>query len=131
MRCPSAAHLASWAGLCPGNEKSAGKRKSGRTRPGDPHLRATLVEAARFTARPKNTYLSAQYHRIVARRGGKPPAAVAHTILVIIYHMLKEGTAYQDLGVNYFDRLNRDAVARRVVKRLEALGYKVTLEEPA
>lgn len=82
---PSAAHLASWAGLCPGNNESAGKRKSGRTRHGDPHLRRTLVEAARSAARTKNTYLSARYHRIAARRGGNRAAvAVAHTILVII-----------------------------------------------
>ena len=131
-RFPSAAHLASWAGLCPGNNESAGKRKSGRTRPGNPHLRTTLVEAARSAARTKNTYLSAQYHRLAARRGGNRAAvAVAHTILVIIYHMLKEGTAYQDLGADYFDKLNHDAVARRAIKRLEALGYKVTLEEAA
>jgi len=131
-RFPSAAHLASWAGLCPGNNESAGKRKSGCTRPGNPHLRTTLVEAARSAAHTKNTYLSAQYHRIAARRGGKRAAvAVAHTILVIIYHMLEEGTAYQDLGRDYFDRLNHDAVARRAIKRLEALGYKVTLEQAA
>ena len=131
-RFPSAAHFASWAGLSPGNNESAGKRKSGRTRHGNPHLRTTLVEAARSTTRMRDTYLSAQYHRIAVRRGSKRAAvAVAHTILVIIYHMLKEGTAYQDLGRDYFDRLNRDAVARRAVRRLEELGYKVILEEAA
>ena len=129
---PSAGHLASWAGLCPGNNESAGKRKSGRTRHGNPHLRQALVEAAQAAAHTKDTYLSAQYHRIAARRGAKRAAvAVAHSMIVIIYHMLREGTAYQDLGSNHFDELNRNATVRRAVKRLEALGYKVTLEEAA
>ena len=129
---PSAAHLASWAGLCPGNNESAGKRKNGRTRHGNPHLRHALVEAAHSAARTKDTYLSSQYHRIAARRGSKRAAvAVAHTILVIIYHMLKKGTLYQDMGSKYFDQLNRDAVARRAIKRLEALGYIVTVEAVA
>jgi len=101
-------------------------------RPGNPHLRTTLVEAARSAARTKNTCLPAQYHCLAARHGGNRAAvAVAHTILVIIYHMLKERTAYQDLGADYFDKLNHDAVARRAIKRLEALGYKVTLEQAA
>jgi len=131
-RFPSAAHFASWVGLCPGNNESAGKRKSGRTRPGNPHLRTTLVEAACSAARTKNTYLSAEYHRLAARRGGNRAAvAVTHSIIVIIYHMLKEGTAYRDLGRDCFDKLNHDAVARRAIKRLETLGYKVTLEEVA
>jgi hypothetical protein len=129
---PSPAHLASWAGLCPGNNESAGKRKSGRTRHGNPHLRRALAEAANSAAHTKDQYLSAQYHRIAARRGGKRAAvAVAHTMLAIIYHMLKEGTVYQDMGSKYFDELNRDAVARRAIKRLEALGYKVTVEAAA
>lgn len=131
-RFPSAAHLASWAGLSPGNNESAGKRKSGRTSHGNPYLRATLVEAAHSAARTRGTYLSALYHRIASRRGSKRAAvAVAHTIIVIIYHMLKGGTTYQDLGCNYFDRLNRDVLVRRAVKRLEELGYKVTLEDAA
>lgn len=128
-RFPSAAHLASWAGLCPGNNESAGKRKSGKTRKGNPWLRETLVEAARAAARTKGTYLNAQYHRIAARRGTKRAAvAVAHTILVSAYHMLKNGMTYQDLGFDYFDKRNKDALARGMTKRLQALGYKVTLE---
>ncbi len=128
-RFPSAAHLASWAGICPGNNESAGKRKSGRTRKGNPHLRATLVEAARGAARSKGTYLSALYHRIAARRGSKRAAvAVGHAILVAIYHMLKTGTPYQDPGPDYFDKLNKQAIVKRAVKRLETLGYKVTLD---
>jgi transposase len=129
-RFPSAAHLASWAGLCPGNNESGGKRKSGRTRKGDAWLRETLVEAARAAARTKGSYLGAQYRRIAARRGGKRAAlAVAHSILVIIYHMLKDGTVYSDLGDTYFDQRDKLAVARRARKRLAALGFTVTIEE--
>lgn len=130
-RFPSAAHLASWAGLCPGNNQSGGKRLHGRTRKGDPWLRETLVEAARAAARTKGSYLGAQYRRIAARRGGKRAAlAVAHTMLVIIYHMLRDGTVYQDLGDTYFDHRDKTAIARRAKKRLEALGFTVTIEEP-
>ena len=126
---PSAAHLASWAGLCPGNNESAGKRKSGRTRKANPYLRSILVEAAQAAGHSKNTYLGAQYHRLAARRGAKKAAvAVAHSIIVIIYHMLTDGTIYQDLGPAYFDLRDRQALQRRLVRRLEALGNKVTLE---
>ncbi|RKO65486.1 IS110 family transposase [Desulfofundulus salinus] len=129
-RFPSDAHLASWAGICPGNNESAGKRLSGKTRKGNPHLRAALVRAARAAARTKGTYLSALYHRLAARRGANRAAiAVGHAILVIIYHLLKKGTRYQDLGSDYFDKLAEKAVVSRTVARLEALGYKVTLEK--
>lgn len=95
-RFPTAGHLASWAGMCPGNNESAGKRKSGKTRKGSPWLREALTEAARAAGRTKNTYLASQYHRIAARRGANRAAlAVGHTILVIIYHMLKHGTIYK------------------------------------
>jgi len=128
-RFPTAAHLASWARLCPGNNESAGKRKSGRTGPGNPWLRAALVEAAWAAARTKNTYLSAQYHRLAARRGAKRAiVAVAHSILVIIYNLLQRGTTYQDLGGNYFDERDRQTAVRRAIQRLQRLGYKVTLE---
>jgi len=129
-RFPSAAHLASWAGLAPGNNESAGKRKSGKTKKGNKYLRATLVEAARAASHTKNTYLSAQYHRIAARRGSNRAAvAVAHSILVIIYHILKKRQPYIDLGADYFDRLKKDALVKKAVKKLETLGYKVNLEE--
>jgi transposase len=129
-RFASAAHLASWAGLCPGNNESGGKRQSGRTRKGDPWLRETLVEAARAAARTKGSYLGAQYRRIAARRGSKRATlAVAHTLLVIMYYMLRDGTTYSDLGDTYFDQRDRMAVARRAQKRLHALGFKVTIEE--
>jgi transposase len=131
-RFPSAAHLASWAKLCPGNNESAGKRKTGKTGKGNRWLRAALVEAARAAARSKGTYLSAQYHRLAARRGAKRAAvAVAHTILVGIYYMIKRDVEWQDLGPDYYDRRNKEAVVRRMLKRLEALGCRVTVEDAA
>lgn len=131
-RFPSAGHLASWAGMCPGNHESAGKRKSGKTRKGSPWLREALVEAGQAAGRTKNTYLSAQYHRIAARRGAKRAAvAVGHTILVIAYHLLKNGTVYDELGPNYFDERDRQATISRAVKRIEKLGFTVTLEPVA
>jgi transposase len=128
-RFPSAGHLCSWAGLCPGNRESAGKRLSGKTRKGSPWLRAALVEAARAAGRSKTTYLGAQYRRIAARRGARRAAvAVAHSILVIVYHILTRHEPYRDLGVTYFDERDRRAVERRLVKRLEALGYEVSVQ---
>lgn len=128
-RFPSDAHLASWAKICPGNNESAGKRSSGRIGRANPWLRSTLVEAAWSASRTKGTYLSAQYHRIAARRGKRRAAiAVAHTILVTIYHMLKNATTYQDLGDNYFDELHRSNVLRKAVSRIQRMGYTVTLQ---
>jgi transposase len=127
-RFPSARHLASWTGLCPGQHQSAGKSHSGRTRKGSPWLRSALVEAARAAARSR-TYLGAQYHRIAARRGANRAAvAVAHSILTIVYHILARGQTYVDLGDNYFDQLHRDRVCSRLTHRLEALGYSVSLQ---
>ena len=127
-RFPTAKHLASWAGLCPGNHESAGKRRGGATRKGSPWLRACLVQAAHAAARTKGTYLAAQYRRLAARRGrAKAAVAVAHSILIIVYHVLTEGTVYCDLGGNYFDERNRQGVAQRLVHRLQGLGYGVTL----
>jgi transposase len=126
---PTAAHLASWAGLCPGNHESAGKRKSGRTRKGNPWLRTALVEVAQAAGLAKRTYLGAQYQRLVSRRGKKKATvAVAHTILVIAYYILRRQTTYEDLGSRYFDERDRQAVEHRLVHRLEGLGYKVILE---
>ncbi len=131
-RFPTAGHLASWAGLCPGQHESAGKRHSGRTRHGNASLRTALVEAAQAASHTKATYLAAQFHRLAARRGRKKAAiAVAHSILVIAYHLLARGTTYQDLGVHYFDERDRRAVERRAVRRLEGLGFKVILEPAA
>jgi transposase len=128
-RFPSRRHLASWAGLCPGNNESGGERKSGRTRNGSPWLRSALVEAAWAASHSKRTYLSAQYHRLAARRGGKRAVvAVAHTLLVIVYHLLKGGESYSELGGNYFDERDRWQVERRLVRWLEGLGYTVCLQ---
>jgi transposase len=131
-RFPTAAHLASWAGMCPGNDESAGKRRSGKTRKGSPWLRSTLIEAARAAGRSKGTYLAAQYHRLSVRRGTKRAAvAVGHTILVIAYRLLSAADVYRDLGDRYFDERDRRAVERRLVARLEGLGYMVSLEPAA
>ena len=131
-RFPTAAHLASWAGMCPGNHESAGKRRSGKTRKGSPWLRALLVQAAHAGARKKDTYLGAQYRRLAARRGkSRAAVAVGHTILVIAYHLLRDGTDYHDLGPRYFDERDRRAVERRLVHRLEGLGYTVSLQPAA
>ena len=128
----SPGHLASWAGMCPGNNESAGKRRSGRTRKANPWLRTTLVEAANAAVRTRNTYLSAQYHRLVFRLGRKKAImAVAHSILIIIYHMLQRGSSYQELGHLHFDQLNRHSVERRLTRNLERLGYKVMLQPAA
>jgi transposase len=127
-RFPSAQHLASWAGMCPGNHESAGKRKQGTIRPANPWLRSALTEAAHAASHTKNTYLSAQYHRLAARRGAKKATiALGHSLLVIIYHLLTEKTDYKELGHNYFDEHDRQAVQRRLVHRLEQLGYGVVL----
>lgn len=127
-RFPSARHLASWAGMCPGNHESAGKRLSGKTRKGSPWLRTALVEAAHAATHTKDCYLSAQYYRLALRRGAKKATiAVGHTLLVIIYHVLAEEKDYEDPGGNYFDEWDRQAVQKQLVRRLEKLGYDVTL----
>jgi transposase len=128
-RFPSARHLASWAGLCPGNHESGGKRLSGRTRRGNRALRRVLVQAAQAAGRSRQTYLGAQYRRLVPRRGKKRAAvAVAHSILVIAYRLLADPTStFHDLGPDYFDRRDADAITRRLVGRLEQLGFTVTL----
>lgn len=127
-RFPSARHLASWAGVAPGNYQSAGKQRSGKTPPGNRVLRKGLVQAAHGAKRRKNTYLAAQYHRIAARRGRKRAiVAVAHSIVVIIYHVLSRREPYRELGGNYFDERKRESVANRLIRRLEKLGYEVAL----
>jgi transposase len=126
---PSAADLVSWAGICPGNNETAGKRKSGTTRNGNRWARRALCEAAWAASKTKATYLQAQFRRLAAIRGSKRAIiAVASTILTIGFHMLKEGTTYRELGGNYFDKRNLQRTTRRLVKRLEALGHRVILE---
>jgi transposase len=129
-RFPSDKHLSSWAGMAPGQNESAGKQKSGKTRKGSPWLRAALVEAARAAARTRGSYSSAQYPRISRRRGAKRAAvAVGHSILVSAYHMLKDGEDYRELGALYFDERDKKDVVRRCVQRIETLGYEVSLKE--
>ena len=132
-RFPTAGHLASWAGMCPGNNESAGKHRSGHTRHGSKWLRKALIEAGQAAGRSKNTYLSAQYAQIRGRRGPQRAAvAVGHSILVITWHLLSTGEVYDDLGADYFDkRRNTEIRQRRLVKQLEAMGHKVTLEPAA
>jgi transposase len=130
MSCfPSHRHAASWTGLCPGNNESAGKRKSGKTRKGNQWLRRYLIEASWAAVRKRGTYLSALYYRLVPRRGkNKAIVAVAHSLLVMIYHILKDQVPYHELGSDYFNKLNAAYVQRHHVKRLESLGFKVILE---
>jgi len=126
---PDAAHLASWAGLCPGNNESGGKRKSGKTRKGNIWLRRALCEAAWAASHTKNTYLAAQFRRLAARRGVKRATmAVAHSILVIAWQILKNRCPYQELGGDYFDRLRSAGLQRYYVKRLQQLGLTVAIE---
>ena len=128
-RFPSADHLAAWAGVAPGHHESAGKRTSGKTRKGNRFLRTTLVQAAHAAVRTKQTYLSAQYRRLASRRGKKRAIlAVAHTILVMAYYMLQRQEPYREAGADFFDRLQPEDTARRLVKRLEHLGYHVVLQ---
>ena len=131
---PSAGHLASWAGMCSGNHESAGKRQGGRTTKGNRWLRVTLVQVAWAASHTKGTYLAAQYRRLAGRRGKKRAlVALGHTILVIIYHLLKGQSTYRELGPDYFDRLETERLTRTLVRRLERLGHRVTLQpqEPA
>ncbi len=126
---PSAQHLASWAGLCPGNNESAGKRLSGKARNGNVWLRRNLCQAAWAASHTKNTYLSAQFRRLASRKGKKRAiVAVGHTILVIVYHMLKNQQPYRDLGSDYFDRRNSEQLKWSLIRRLEGLGLQVSVK---
>lgn len=123
-----AAAVLGGAGMSPGNDESAGKRKSGRTPKGNHHLRQSLIQAGHCAGQTHGIYLSAQYKRIATRRGIEPAGvAVDHTTLIIFYYMIKDGTEYRDLGSDYFDKMNEQRTVKRALERLEALGYKVTL----
>lgn len=125
-RFPSADHLAAWAGLVPGNNESGGRQRPGRLRRGNAWLRAALVQAAHGAARSTRTYLGAQYRRLAARRGAKRAiVAVAHSLLVIAYHVIRRREPYRELGADYFDRQAPTAVANRLVRRLRRLGFEV------
>ncbi len=127
-RFPSAAHLASWAGMCPGNRESAGKRLSGKTRKGSQWLRTALVEAAHAASHCKECYLSDQYHHIAFRRGKKRAAvALGHTLLIIIYHVITDEKGYVELGGDYLDQLDRQGKEKRLIHQLEKLGLQVSV----
>jgi transposase len=126
---PSAGQLASWVGICPGNHESAGKRRSGRTTQGNAWLRVTLVQCAWAASHTKGTYLSAQYKRLAARRGKKRAlVAVGHTLLGIVYAVLKHKSTYRELGADYLDRQDKERLTARLLQRLAKLGVKVTVE---
>jgi transposase len=125
---PDEHHLASWCGMCPGNEESGGRRLRSRTRKGNRWLRRALAEAAWAASKVKDSYLKAQFRRLSAKRGKKRAlVAVGHSLLVIIYHVLKNGVEYKDLGPDYFDKLEPERLRRYLVKRLQSLGYDVAL----
>lgn len=125
-------HLAAWAGLCPGNNESAGKRKDARARKGNLGLRTALIEAAMAASRKKGSYLKDKFYRLKARRGARRAAvAIAHKILIAAYHMLRSDADYRDLGEGYLDRLDTGRIARNLVHRLQRLGYEVDLKKPA
>ncbi len=129
---PTAGHLASWAGVCPGNHESAGKRLSGKTRKGNPWLRCLLVQAAHSASHQKQCYLAEQYRRIAKRRGAKRAAiAVAHSILVMIYYLLRNQTTYQEKGETFFEEQERQGAEKRLVRQLSRLGYHVELQPVA
>ncbi len=129
---PTAKYLASWAGQCPGNDRSAGRRRSGKTRKGSKWLDWALEETALAAVPSKDTYLAAQYNRLRPRRGHKKAlGAVKHSIICACWHMLATGELYRELGGEYFQRRDPERVTKRLVQRLEALGHSVTLEAVA
>src|SRR5437867_2996213 len=129
---PTASQLASWAGVSPGNNESAGKRRNARVTKGNFYLKTALVEAAQAATRAKGTYLRDKYYRLKARRGSKRAVvAIGHKILVAVYHMLSDQVSYNDLGDLYLDRLNKEHLTRNLVRRLERIGWRVTLEKAA
>ena len=129
---PTAGHLCSWAGVSPGQNESAGKRRSGKTRRGNPYLRTMLVESGLAAARAKNTALQSRYHRVKRNRGHKKAVlAVGHHILEIAYYVMRDHVSYRELGADYFDRRHRERALRRHVHQLEVLGYRVTVQPAA
>jgi transposase len=131
-RFPSDRHLTAWAGVAPGNNETGGKRRSGKTRRGNRYLQRGLVLAARAAARKKHSYLRSLYHRLAARRGkSRAAVAVGRTILQAAYYMIKRGEVYHELGEHYLDRIDRDRTSRRLIKRLQALGFDVAVQDQA
>lgn len=131
-RFPTAGHLCSWAGMCPGHDESAGKRRSGKTRKANRYLRAALIQSALGASHTKGTALQARYHRVKRHRGHKKAVvAVGHQILEVAFYLMRDGGTYDELGADYFDRRHTDRTVRRHVRQLEALGFQVTIEKAA
>jgi transposase len=127
---PSHEHLASWAAICPGNNESAGKKKSGRTRRGNNYLKRALVQAAWAAFRTKNTYLQSKFKALATRKGGKKAAvAIAHKILVACYHILKKKVVFEELGEEYLEKQQAERKVKYHIKRLEEMGYHVSMVE--
>lgn len=125
-RFPSAGHLASWSGLCPGNNESAGKRKSGKTTKGNKYLKSTLIQCAKSAIKNKDSFFHAQYQRLVVRRGkNRATVAVAHSMLIAIYHILKDDVPFKDLGTDYYIKFNTEAKARYYMRKLQDLGMSI------
>ena len=132
QRFPSAAHLCSWAAMCPGQHESAGKRRSGKTRKGNPYVRATLIQSGLGASHAKQTALQARYQRVKRQRGHKKAVvAVGHQILEIAYYVMRDGVTYEELGAGYFEQRDAERALRRHVRHLEDLGYRVTLDKAA
>jgi len=131
-RFPTASHLAKWAGLCPGNNESAGKKKSGRVSKGNATLKTTMIQCAQSAVLMKGTFFRAQYDRLVVRRGkNRAKVAVAHSMIIAIWHMLKYGTAYKDLGGDYYNRFNKEKKIAMHLKKLAELGYSLPIQATA
>lgn len=127
-RFPTSGHICSWAGVCPGNNESAGKRRNGKTRKGNKILKSTLVECAQSAVRRKDTFFYAQYQRIAMRRGKKRAIlAVAHSILISIYYIIKEDKEYKDLGADFYNKFNKEKKANAYIKKIKELGYNVQI----
>ncbi len=125
-RFPTDKHISKWAGLCPGNNESAGKRKSGKTGKGNVLLRSTLVVCAHSAVKNKKSYFYAQFQRISAHRGKKRAyVAVAHSMLIAIYHVLKDGLPFHDLGAGYYNQFNKERKINAYLKKLKALGWEL------
>ena len=131
-RFPDAAHLCSWGAMCPGQNESAGKRRSGKTRKGNRYLRATLIQAGLAATRAKGTALQARYHRVKRHRGHKKAVvAVGHQILEIAYYIMRDGVTYHELGPTYGDLRHKERAIKRHVRQLEALGVHVSIQDAA
>lgn len=131
-RFPTENHISSWAGLCPGNNESAGKRRNGRTRKGNKNLKSALIQCANCAVKHKDSFYYAQYQRLSIKRGkNRAKVAVAHSMLISIYHMIKENKKYKDLGAEFYNKFNKEKKANSYIKKLKELGYTIQIENVA